>query len=166
MIRIVVREKGGVSKVLSGLPQRLRAALMQAMQDSALHIQSLAKVYSPVFRGLLRVSIAQSVAEEGDRIVGEVGSGVVYAQVIEEGRNPWPGPMPPPEQLRVWARRRGVAPFEPGWDMGFVLARAIKARGFRAQPYLRPALLAAAPRVQALFQARILEALRQEGGKD
>ena len=160
MIRIVLKEKGEVSQALTRLPERLRSALIQAMRESAILIQSYAKLYAPVFRGLLRVSIAQNVAEEGNRIVGEVGSGVVYASVVEEGRDPWPGPMPPPDgDLRAWARRKlGDA------RLAFVVARAIKRRGYKAQPYLRPALEAATPRVQAIFQARILEALRQEGG--
>ena len=157
MIRVILKEKGEVTKVLTRLPQRLRAAVLSAMRESAVLIQSLAKLNAPVFRGLLRVSIAQNVAEDGDRIVGEVGSGLPYASVIEEGRSS--GWFPPPSALKAWARRK-----LGDERLAFVVARAIKRRGFHAQTYLRPALLAATPRVQAIFQARIIEALRQEGG--
>lgn len=157
MIRVVLKEKGEVTKVLTRLPQRLRAAVVSAMRESAVLIQSLAKLNAPVFRGLLRVSIAQNVAEDGDRIVGEVGSGLPYASVIEEGRSS--GWFPPPSALKAWARRK-----LGDERLAFVVARAIKRRGFHARPYLRPALLAATPRVQAIFQARILDVLRQEGG--
>lgn len=157
MIRMVLREKGEVTKVLPRLPVRLRAAILTAMRDSAVLIQSLAKANAPVFRGLLRVSIAQNVAEEGTRIVGEVGSGLPYASVLEEGRTT--GWFPPPSELRAWARRK-----LGDERLAFVVARAIKRRGFHAQPYLRPALLAATPRAQTIFQARIIDALRQEGG--
>jgi len=161
MIRIILKEKGEVTKVLTGLPQRLRSAILKAMRESAVMVQSYAKLYAPVFRGLLRVSIAQNVAEEGNRIIGEVGSGLIYASVVEEGRNPWPGAMPPPSgDLRTWARRK-----LGDERLAFVIARAIKKRGFRAQPYLKPALLAATPRIQTIFQTRILEALQAEGGK-
>lgn len=158
MIRIILKEKGEVTKTLARLPERLRGAVVRAMRESAVLIQSYAKLYAPVFRGLLRVSIAQNVAEEGNRIVGEVGSGLVYASVVEEGRSS--GWFPPPNgDLRTWARRKlGDA------RLAFVVARAIKRRGYRAQPYLRPALLAATPRVQLIFQNRIVEALRAEGG--
>jgi len=160
VIRIILKEKGGITKTLPQLPQRLRNAIVRAMRESAVLIQSYAKLYAPVFRGLLRVSIAQNVAEEGSRITGEVGSGLAYASVIEEGRNPWPGAMPPPSgDLRAWARRK-----LGDERLAFVVARAIKRRGFRAQPYLRPALLGATPRIQTIFQSRILDALRQEGG--
>jgi len=68
--------------------------------------------------------------------------------------------MPPPSgDLRAWARRK-----LGDERLAFVVARAIKRRGFRAQPYLRPALLGATPRIQTIFQSRILDALRQEGG--
>lgn len=161
MIRIILKEKGAVTKVLTSLPQRLRSAMLKAMQESAILIQSYAKLYAPVFRGLLRVSISQNVADQGNRIVGEVGSGLVYASVVEEGRNPWPGAMPPPSgDLRTWARRK-----LGDERLSFVIARAIKRRGFYAQPYLKPALLAAMPRIQTIFQTRILEALQAEGGK-
>jgi hypothetical protein len=162
VIRVVLKEKGEITKVLPRLPQRLRAALLQAMKEAAILIQSLAKLNAPVFRGMLRVSIAQNVAEDGSRIVGEVGSGLPYASVLEDGRNPWPGRQPPSgpgSDLRTWARRK-----LGDERLAYVVARAIKRRGFNAQPYLRPALLGATPRVQAIFQARILEALQQEGG--
>jgi len=160
VIRITLKEKGELTKLLPQLPQRLRDATMRAMQESAILIQSYAKLYAPVFRGLLRVSIAQKVSTEGNRITGEVGSGLAYASVVEEGRNPWPGAMPPPSgDLRTWVRRK-----LGDERLAFVVARAIKRRGFRAQPYLRPALLGATPRIQSIFQTRIMEALQQAGG--
>jgi len=160
VIRIIFKEKGEITKTLPQLPQRLRNAIVKAMRESAVLVQSYAKLYAPVFRGLLRVSISQNVSEEGSRITGEVGSGLAYASVVEEGRNPWPGAMPPPSgDLKAWARRK-----LGDERLAFVVARAIKRRGFRAQPYLRPALLGATPRIQTIFQTRILEALQQAGG--
>jgi len=160
VIRITLKEKGELTKLLPQLPQRLRDATMRAMQESAILMQSYAKLYAPVFRGLLRVSIAQNVSAESSRITGEVGSSLVYASVLEEGRNPWPGAMPPPSgDLRTWARRK-----LGDERLAFVVARAIKRRGFRAQPYLRPALLGATPRIQSIFQTRIMEALQRAGG--
>ncbi|MCX5786054.1 MAG: HK97 gp10 family phage protein [Elusimicrobia bacterium] len=161
MIRIILRDKDGLIKTLPQLPQRLHNAIVRAMRESAVLLQSYAKLYAPVFRGLLRVSIAQNVTEEGNRIIGEVGSGLPYASVIEEGRNPWSGAMPPPSgDLRTWARRK-----LGDERLAFVVARAIKRRGFRAQPYLKPALLSATPRIQTIFQSRVLEALQQAGGE-
>ncbi|MHB1855391.1 MAG: HK97 gp10 family phage protein [Acidimicrobiales bacterium] len=152
MIRITLRGQAEAAKLLNELPQRLRGAVVQAFQDVAIQIQSLAKMNAPVFRGLLRVSIVQHVADEGSRIVGEVGSGLVYAPVIEEGRDQ--GWFPPPDALREWARKK-----LGDERLAFMVARAISRRGFKAQPYLGPALEAVTPRVEAIFQARIAEAL-------
>lgn len=153
MIRITLRDKDDVVKVLSGLPQRLRAAVLQAFQDITIEIQSRAKITAPMgVTGQLRLRIAQHAADEGGKIIGEVGSGMVYAPVVEEGRQT--GWLPPPENLRTWARKK------LGDDrLAFVVARAIQRRGFRAQPYLRPAMEAVLPRVESIFQKRIAEAL-------
>ena len=160
MIRITLKEKGEVTKTLAQLPQRVRGAIVRAMRESVILLQSSAKFYAPVFRGMLRVSIAQNVTEEGNRIIGEVGSGLAYASVIEEGRNPWSGAMPPPSgDLRTWARRK-----LGDERLAFVVARAIKRRGFMAQPYLKPALEGALPRIQMIFKARVSEAMQQAGG--
>ncbi len=85
MIRITIRGSEETRKTLGQLSQRLRIALIGAMRESMIHIQSLAKANAPVFRGHLRVSLVQSVKEEGERIVGEVGSGQPYASVVESG---------------------------------------------------------------------------------
>jgi len=155
MIRITIRGAEETRKLLGQLSQRLRVTLIGAMRDSLIQIQSLAKVNAPVFRGYLRVSIVQSVKEEGDRIVGEVGSGQPYASVVESGRAT--GWFPPLAELRLWARRK-----LGDERKAYVVGRAIKRRGFRAQPYLTPAAEAAAPRVLLIFSQR-LNALFQGG---
>lgn len=158
MIRVTVR---GVSETLSlfrQLPDRLIFALLRAMREVAIDIQSRAKINAPVFRGLLRVSILQSVNAENGRIVGRIGSALRYAPVVEYGRTT--GWFPPVSELRIWARRK-----LGDERAGFIVARAIKRRGFTAQPYLLPALEAAKPRVQLIFDSRIKEALRSLGGQ-
>jgi hypothetical protein len=127
------------------------------MQDSAILIQSLAKSKAPVFRGFLRLSIVQSLKEEGTRIVGEVGSGLPYASVVEFGKSA--GWFPNLTDLKAWARRK-----LGDERLAFVVGRAIQKRGFRAQPYLAPALEEAQPRVQLLFAARITQAIGEMGG--
>lgn len=154
MLRITIKDN--CTKTISLLPQRLRDALIKAMQDSAVLIQSYAKYYAPVFRGMLRVSIAQRIETEGDKIKAEIGSGVIYADVIEEGRNPWQGAMPPPSgDLKEWARRK-----LGNERLSFVIARAIKKRGFKPQPYLRKALDTSSTRLHLIFMNRIFDVLR------
>jgi hypothetical protein len=157
MIRVTIKGASETAKLLERIPQRLGLALVKAMRDSSVLIQSLAKANAPVFRGLLRASILQSVEVEGNKIVGRVGSALAYAPVVEFGRAS--GWFPNVTELRTWARRKlGDARF------AFVVGRAIQRRGFKAQPYLMPALESAGPRVQMIFDSRINEAVRAEGG--
>ena len=158
MIRITIKGGQETAKLLQRFPQRLRAALLKAMRESAILVQSLAKINAPVFRGLLRVSILQGITEEGNSLVGHVGSALTYAPVLEHGRQT--GWFPPVSELKIWARRK-----LGDERLAFVIGRAIKRRGFKAQPYLFPALEAGAPRIQTIFENRLREAIQAEGGK-
>ncbi len=83
MIRVTVNGSEEVLKIMELIPSRMKLAFLKGMRDTAIIIQSLAKRNAPVWRGLLRASIVQSVSVEGDRIVGTVGSALPYAKVME-----------------------------------------------------------------------------------
>jgi len=157
MIRVTIRGAKETVKQLRDLPQRLHLALIKAMLDTAVQIQSLAKINAPQYRGLLRISIVQAVREEGTKLTAEVGSALPYAKVVELGKKP--GWFPPVKELKAWARRK-----LGDEHLSYVIGRAIKRRGFRAQPYLASAAEAVAPRVEMIFTKRIAEAIRQAGG--
>ena len=157
-IRVVVKGGERSAQQLEKLSGRLRMALIRAVQDSAITVQSLAKIKAPVFRGALRESIFQTVKDLGNRIVGSVGSPLVYAEVVESGRAS--GWFPPIEELKVWARRK-----LGDERKAFVVGRAIKQRGFRPQPYLTPAVREALPRIQLAFANRLNQAIQAEGGR-
>ena len=158
MIRVTLKGGDETVKLLKRFPERLRIALLRAMRESVILVQSLAKVNAPVFRGLLRVSILQGITEEGGKLVGHVGSALAYAPVLESGRTM--GWFPPISELKIWARRK-----LGDERLAFVVGRAIKRRGFRAQPYLLPALEAGSSRIQTIFESRLREAIQAEGGK-
>lgn len=157
MIRVTFKGADEVKKLFEQIPNRIGLGLIKAMRDSAILIQSLAKTNAPVFRGLLRLSIVQSVEQQAGRIVGTVGSALPYASVVESGRTS--GWFPNVDELKVWTRRK-----LGDERLGFVVARAIKKRGFRAQPYLAPAIESAGPRIDLIFAARVLEAVIAAGG--
>lgn len=156
-IRVVVKGAEKTSVQLNKLSGRLRTALIKAVQDSAIMVQSLAKTKAPVFRGALRESILFSVTDLGKKIVGTVGSNLEYAPVIEYGRSA--GWFPPLEDIKVWARRK-----LGDESKAYVIARAIRRRGFKAQPYLEPAVKEALPRIQLAFTNRMNQAIQAEGG--
>ena len=157
MIRVTIKGVDETLNLFKSLPERMLLALLQAMREVAIDIQSRAKVNAPVFRGLLRVSILQSVDVDNHKIIGRVGSALTYAPVVEYGRAS--GWFPPISELRIWARRK-----LGDERAAFPIARAIKKRGFKAQPYLMPALEAAKPRVQMIFDNRMKQAIQALGG--
>ncbi len=157
MIKITVNGADQVVELMKLIPNRMRLALLTAVRDSAIVIQSLAKKNAPIYRGLLRASIVQTVQTEGNKIIGQVGSALPYAKVVEFGRTA--GWMPNIDQLRLWARRK-----LKDEHAGYAVGKAISRRGFRAQPYLEPAVEEAEPRVSLIFAARILEAVAHAGG--
>lgn len=157
MIKITVKGAEQLSALMKQIPNRMKIALYTAARDSAIHIQGIAKRNAPVYRGQLRASIVQTVEVNGNRIVAQVGSGLPYAKAVEFGRSA--GWMPNTDQLRTWARRK-----LKDERAGYAVARAISRRGFRAQPYLEPAVEEAQPRISIIFAARILEAVSQAGG--
>lgn len=157
MIKVTIRGSQELLAVMKLIPNRMRLALFKAAKDTAIAIQSLAKKNAPVARGLLRASIAFSASIEGDRVIGQVGSALPYADVVELGRAQ--GWLPNIKQLMLWGiRRKGSA------RKGYLAALRIQERGFRARPYLKPALDEVGPRAQLIFTGRILEALAEASG--
>lgn len=156
MINVSIKGSQELLKIMELMPNRMKLALFKGMRDTAIIVQSLAKRNAPVWRGLLRASIVQTVIVEGDKITGIVGSALPYAKVMEYGRTQ--GWRPNIDALKVWARRR-----LKDADAGYGVAEGIRKRGFKAQPYLNPALEEAGPRAQLIFTGRILEALAEAG---
>lgn len=157
MIHIKIKGAPETLAIMNLLPNRLKLALFKGMRDTVIIVQSLAKKNAPVWRGLLRASIVQTVTVEENQISGKVGSALPYASIMEFGAEP--GTFPNFKQLKIWARRKfGVE------AAAFPIARAIQRRGFVPQPYLEPAAETAGPRAQLVFNGRILEALAELGG--
>ena len=114
-------------------PAVIQGPLRRFLERSAQVVEARAKERVPVDTGRLRTSISRRVEPHRRRAV--VGSKLVYARPVEEGRRP--GIWPPVDALQPWARRHG---FPAGRAGAFLVARAISRRGIKAQPYLRPAL--------------------------
>lgn len=67
------------------------SGLLQAFRAATLLVQRDAKINSPVDTGRLRASIMPEVRSEGKRIIGIVGSRVVYAPYQEFGTSRFAG---------------------------------------------------------------------------
>ncbi|MBI4396710.1 MAG: HK97 gp10 family phage protein [Elusimicrobia bacterium] len=160
---IVMRVKGGEQtvKLLNRLPERLRNAVLRALREAGIVVQALAREKAPVYRGLLRQSIGLRFREESlNRVVGEVGSDLPYAGVMESGSSrTW---TPPSTGLKQWARLK-LGDERLGW----AIVKKFRDRGFPfedAQSYLTPAIKEALPRMKLIFEERMKEVIQQEGG--
>lgn len=166
MIRVTIRGADEAQKALERVGARVRVAIFKGLQDAAIALWSKAKVNAPVFRGLLRESILYHVQMEQGRIVGRVGSALIYAPVVEYGRDK--GWFPNVAELRAWARRKlgaeRVRVAGKQWNLAYIIGRAISIRGFQAQPYLTPASEELAPRIRQMVEQRVSEAIQAEGG--
>jgi len=167
MIRMTIHGVPETRQLFERLPLRLALAIFKGMQEGAIELWSKAKINAPVFRGLLRESILWHVEAREGRMTGRVGSALVYAPVVEFGRER--GWFPNVAELRLWARRKLGAETAvvdgKRWNLAYVIGRAISIRGFQAQPYLTPAAEEVAPRVRQILERRLIEAIRAEGGK-
>lgn len=114
--------------------------MLNGMRRATLIVQTDAKRLAPVDTGRLRSSITPDVRVEGKRVIGVVGSNVLYAPYLETGTRPhWP----PEAALETWARRHGTT--------AYVVARAIGRRGTKARPYLQPAFEQNKARIQEII---------------
>lgn len=154
---IVVRVEGleELQKALRKFPQEFERTAKQALGPGLALMESDVKKDAPVDRGRLRSDVgSQIVKGPGSVIIGKVGSSLDYAPVqLEYGRKP--GSMPPSDALEGWAARHGMS------GMGFVIARAIGARGLPAKRILSKVLERRKGRVVKMFEQGISKALKR-----
>jgi len=154
---IVVKVEGleELQKALQKFPKEFERAAKEALGPGLAMLESGVKVGSPVDTGALRSSIGSQVVKgPGSTIIGKVGSSLEYAPyALEYGRKP--GRMPPSWALEEWAGRHGMS------GMGFVIARAIGARGLPAKRILSKTLEEKKDRVVKMFEQGISKALKR-----
>lgn len=105
----------------------------QAMRNATQKIQNEARnnirIHGTTFQGNLARSIT---VREATAYRGQVATSEGYSGAVEFGRRP--GKFPPVAPLERWA---AIKLGKPG--LGFVVARKIKEKGTKEQPYMEPA---------------------------
>lgn len=109
-----------------------RGLFRQAMQKATQQVQNVARnnirIHGTTYQGNMARGFTVREATESRGVVAESEK---YGAVVEYGRKP--GSFPPIEPLERWAKiKLGV----PG--LGFVIARKIKQKGTKAQPWVEP----------------------------
>ena len=120
---------------------RARLKVDSAQRETAQKIAARARLLAPTFDGHLKGSIHA----EGTEAV----AGADYAAPVEYGAAPH---MPPVEAVTAWALAHGMRPW--------ALALAIRRRGTRAHPFMRPAAEAERPGYIERVDAALMEAER------
>jgi len=154
-IVLVVEGLEELQEALKQYPREWPMIARAAMGPGLAMMSSEARMQAPVDTGASRASIgSQIIMGSGSEIIGKVGSGLEYAPYsLEYGRGP--GKMPPVAKIEEWAVRHGM----PG--AGFVIARAIGARGIKAPKVFTKTLEATKDRVVKLFEQGIENALKR-----
>jgi len=135
--------------------------IRRAMGVAVETVGKLARAKAPVNLGHLRASITTKVTSGAlvNQVQGIVGAYQPYARVVEEGADPhWPNMA----NLHYWVVRKLGLRGSEAQVATFLIARAISRGGLRPQPYMRPALEEAKPKIKSEFEqavARILEKL-------
>lgn len=144
-----------LQRALQKFPQEWQQIANEALKPGLAMIESEIKKGSPVDTGALRSSIGSEVVRAaGSEIIGKVGSSLEYAPyALEYGRGA--GRMPPPNVIEEWAGRHGMS------GMGFMIARAIGARGLPAKRILSKVLEEKKDKVLKMFEEGISKALRR-----
>lgn len=104
--------------------RELLEAMERAMEEATLLVESQAKALAPVDSGELRDKIDHKVKNDGNSIIGQVGSPLEYAENVEYGTG---------EFAENGAGRRG------GWSYKDEEGNWHHTMGQKAQPFLRPA---------------------------
>lgn len=108
----------------------------RGMARAVLPIEARAKAEAPWDTGHLRRSLTHRIERGQFFVTGIVGTNVLYARVVEEGRAAGTH-MPPGGVLLGWMRRKGIDE-----TLEYPLRRVIGRHGTKAQPYLIPAFKA------------------------
>lgn len=159
-MKIVYRVRG--VEALSGVLERLRDIRGRGVRDLvnrfALRIQALARIKAPVDTGTLRAGIQMVQGSRGIARAVETTSG--YGGWVERGSGPHrtaDGSEMFRRSIKAWARRKGLSGRE------YVIAQAIRRRGVKARPFLRPAVEEATPGFLAAVEAFMRRILASRG---
>ena len=141
---IEIKGLDSLMKKLAELGGNVKKPVKVGMDVGLTKITNSAQINCPVDMGRLRQSIQYDLSENGDKIVGTVGTNVEYALYVEFGTGPV-GQSNAPEaaiqngiayRTTAWAFPAPSNSVKFGWKEG----ERVFTRGQAAQPFLYPAL--------------------------
>lgn len=147
-----------VREAFSRAPQAMERAIDVKLARGAEEVAREAKHNAPKAFSNLVNSIR---AERIDALHYQVAEGMNYGRAVEEGGKPHGVGS---DKLIPWVERVIGVRGKEARDKAFLIARAIRRRGTRAQPYMQPAAEAKTSRLFALVNQGVDEGLREVFG--
>jgi hypothetical protein len=146
-VKIDLREIEGFAEALRAQPELAEREIRSTMTVAMDTLEQAVAGYTPVNTGVLRGSLAVEIHGHPLYILtGELGTPLIYGEVVEYGRRP--GSMPPVDAIEMWViRKLGISPGEESRAAAFAIARAIKYRGTKGQKYFEQGYAAASPAI-------------------
>jgi hypothetical protein len=147
-------------EALQRFPAAFGRAVDPAMWLGAKEIARIARALAPKAFSTLINSID---ARKAGPLHYEVAPAVNYARPVEEGvKGPMARQPGTANGLEAWIRQKtGETDPRKLSRLGFVIARSMKAKGIRAQPYLAPAAEQGTGHLTTLVAAGVAQAVRE-----
>jgi hypothetical protein len=135
-------------------PQFVSQELNVAMEAALQLLEGQVAARTPVNTGQLRQSITHQILSPFPNLIGQVGSPLPYAPVMEEGRRPG-AKMPPVDAIKLWVVRKLGIPPEEADGVAFVIARSIARKGIEGRHMFQEGLEVSEPHINRLFDDAI-----------
>lgn len=139
---------------VDGFPADLGRELTLAMNSSLQLLHGQVRDRAPVNVGTLAGSINHQIRSPFPNLVGAVGSPLIYAPVMEYGREPG-GKMPPIEPIKLWVIRKLAVPIEEAEGVAWAIAKSIEKKGIEGRHYFQEGLKASEPHIKTLFAGAV-----------
>lgn len=144
MINIQMKIGGDLQKRISSAVKKEPFAVKKAVKDSVILIWRESAKRSPKWRGRLRRATSYRVI---DGLRGIVSNNLKYAEYVHNGQRPHKIPKyvwsDASSDFVKWAQEHGMSPF--------VLARSIKRKGTRRQPWMAETFKDCQSRITKIF---------------
>ena len=116
-------------RLLHHFDAELKPALIAGMELTVSAAEAEVVKWTPVDQGILRASVYGRVVDQWPKVIGLLGSPLVYAEAINDGSKPhWPPRAP----IQAWVHRKFGVSGPVMMRIAFLVARAISRRGTRA----------------------------------
>lgn len=137
-------------EVVEKAPDLAEQEALIAMRKAVEAVKRETVPRTPKNTGALASAWSTKVSRGMKAVKGEIANPLVYAIVMEKGRQPG-SRMPPEDPIVYWLRRKAGLSLEAAIEASYPVRRAIARRGIKGKKMLEEGLEAAKPTVRRIF---------------